>query len=628
MQEGTNGKPIEEQNAAGPEAEYRTRLAALSREQARLKAGDRRYVWVKIIIFLIGAAIAAWLVKSAPGLLWVLVFPFVAFVLSFVLHERVLRQLRLTRQRAGFYERGLARLEGRWAGTGRQGEEFLDPAHPYARDLDLFGKGGLFELLCTARTSAGASTLAAWLLNPAPVDEILARQAAIRELAPRMDFQERMALAGEDAQAEGARAPEALTGWAESAPNATGAANPALRVLCAVLAVCWGLSILLWLLSHLGGIPVWHWGEIAIGLSILNVVINSVWHKQAAVEAEALEAAGGELPLLSVVFRALEQEPFTSPRLTALQTRMREAGDAPSRALAALDRCRDRLLQTHNVLVKAADPFVFWTRQYTWSAARWRNRYGASVRGWMNSVAEVEALLSFAVFAREHAEYVYPTFVAAEAPYLEAEEIAHPLVAGRAVGNGVLLGKAPGVDGAPRRLIVISGPNMAGKSTFTRSVGVNAVLAQAGAPVRARRMVLSGLQVAASICVLDSLQGGLSRFYAEITRLKQIYDLTEKPLPVLFLMDELLSGTNSHDRRVGTESVVRGLLGHNAAGIVTTHDLALTEIVSTLNGEAANYHFGDTFAEGRLSFDYTLLPGVADSTNALELMKSIGLTGK
>jgi DNA mismatch repair ATPase MutS len=194
-------------------------------------------------------------------------------------------------------------------------------------------------------------------------------------------------------------------------------------------------------------------------------------------------------------------------------------------------------------------------------------------------------------------------------------------------------GKAAGQDSANElkeglRLIIISGPNMAGKSTFTRSVGVNAVLAQAGAPVRARRMVLSELQVAASICVLDSLAGGLSRFYAEITRLKQIYDLTGRNLPVLFLLDELLSGTNSHDRRVGTESIVRGLLRHRAIGIVTTHDLALTEIVGTLDGKAANYHFGDTFREGKLSFDYRLSPGIAETTNALQLMQSIGLTGE
>jgi DNA mismatch repair ATPase MutS len=309
---------------------------------------------------------------------------------------------------------------------------------------------------------------------------------------------------------------------------------------------------------------------------------------------------------------------------------MSSAGLAPSRAIVKLNGYREWIVSAHNLMLKPFDPFIFWTRQWTWAAEGWRSRYGASVRDWLSAAAEIEALLALAIFRSERPEYVFPEFVG-EGPFIEAEDLAHPLVQGRAVGNDVKLGRAPGETGSDAgpglRLIMISGPNMAGKSTFTRSVGVNAVLAQAGAPVRARRMVLSELQVAASICVLDSLQGGLSRFYAEITRLKQIYDLTGRDLPVLFLMDELLSGTNSHDRRVGTESIVRGLLRHRAIGIVTTHDLALTEIVKTLNGQAANYHFGDTFADGKLSFDYRLSEGIAQSTNALQLMQSIGLTG-
>jgi DNA mismatch repair ATPase MutS len=174
------------------------------------------------------------------------------------------------------------------------------------------------------------------------------------------------------------------------------------------------------------------------------------------------------------------------------------------------------------------------------------------------------------------------------------------------------------------QLMMISGSNMAGKSTFIRAVGVNAVLAQCGAPVRARSMSLSPLAVAASICILDSLQGGLSRFYAEIRRLKQIDDLSRGDTHVLFLLDELLSGTNSHDRRIGTESVIRNLLRRGAIGLVTTHDLALTEIAERME-HSANYHFGDRFENGELRFDYRLRPGVVQTTNALDLMRAVGL---
>src|ERR1700756_1104558 len=193
---------------AGPEAEYRRRLIALGREEDALAKADRRWVAAKISIFVIGALIGAWLVKYAPGRLSLLAIVLAIFIGAFVLHERVLRRMRVARQRTQFYERGLARLEGRWVGTGRQGEQFLEASHPYARDLDLFGKGGLFELMCTARTSAGEQRLASWLLAAAPLSEIAQRQTAVAELAPRTDFQERMALAAEDVQAEGAQTPE------------------------------------------------------------------------------------------------------------------------------------------------------------------------------------------------------------------------------------------------------------------------------------------------------------------------------------------------------------------------------------------------------------------------------------
>jgi len=199
------------------------------------------------------------------------------------------------------------------------------------------------------------------------------------------------------------------------------------------------------------------------------------------------------------------------------------------------------------------------------------------------------------------------------------EGLAHPLLASeQAVPNDLRLG-------SELRVMIVSGPNMSGKSTLIRAVGINAVLAQCGAPVRARRLRMSRLQLGASICVLDSLHGGVSRFYAEITRLKLIVELTAGPLPVVFLLDELLGGTNSDDRRVGAEAVVRSLVAKGAIGLITTHDLALTLMAHDLNGQAQNFHFEDRIEDGRLRFDYSLVPGVATSSNALKLMRSIGL---
>jgi DNA mismatch repair ATPase MutS len=248
----------------------------------------------------------------------------------------------------------------------------------------------------------------------------------------------------------------------------------------------------------------------------------------------------------------------------------------------------------------------------------WRKRFGGEIREWLRALGEIEALCDLAAYAYEHPNDCFAEF-SNESPCFQAEGLAHPLLPeGGAIRNDLKLDK-------DMRLVIISGPNMAGKSTFVRSVGVNAVLAQCGAPVRARKLWISPLAVAASVCVLDSLQGGVSRFYAEITRLKLIMDMAQKSTPVLFLLDELLSGTNSHDRRIGAEAIVRGLLQRNAIGLMTTHDLALAEIATSLGSCAANVHFQDSLDGGELRFDYRLTPGIVQTSNALALMRSIGL---
>ena len=291
----------------------------------------------------------------------------------------------------------------------------------------------------------------------------------------------------------------------------------------------------------------------------------------------------------------------------------------PSQALAALSRRIDWLSSADNWFVKIFDGFILWRLQAVIAIENWRLAHGSSVRGWLQAIGEMEALTAFAVFAYENPEATFPEFISGTAPCFDAEEFAHPLLPrARVIRNSLRLDRA-------LQLVVISGPNMAGKSTFIRSVGVNAVLAQAGAPARARRLRMSRLNVAASICILDSLQGGLSRFYAEILRLKDIDALSRGEVPVLFLLDELLSGTNSHDRRIGTESMVRSLVARNAIGLVTTHDLALAAIATQLEGRAANYHFEDRYENGKLYFEYKLTPGIVQTSNALELMRSIGL---
>jgi DNA mismatch repair ATPase MutS len=240
------------------------------------------------------------------------------------------------------------------------------------------------------------------------------------------------------------------------------------------------------------------------------------------------------------------------------------------------------------------------------------------VPAWLDAIGEFEAIASLATYAFERPDDVYPAIV--EGPALfEGEDLGHPLLpAAGCVRNGVSLGGSI-------RMLMVSGSNMSGKSTLLRTVGVNAVLALCGAPVRARALRIAPMQIGASLHIIDSIQSGTSHFYAEILRLRAILERTRGPFPVLFLIDEILHGTNSHDRRIGSEAVLRGLVDAGAIGLVTTHDLALTAIVDGLGGRAQNVHFVDRLENGRLTFDYRMRPGVVDHSNALALMRNIGL---
>ena len=247
----------------------------------------------------------------------------------------------------------------------------------------------------------------------------------------------------------------------------------------------------------------------------------------------------------------------------------------------------------------------------------WHAENGSQVAAWLNAVSEIEALSSLANYAWEHPGDPFPAFVEDGCPpRFEGEEMRHPLLAeDHSIPNSVGLAD-------PLQLLIVSGSNMSGKSTLLRTVGVNAILALAGAPVRAKRLTLSRLSPGASIRTTDSLEEGHSRFMAEILRLKQVLEL---PPPALFLLDELLGGTNSHDRALGSEGLIRALLNRKAIGLVTTHDLSLTRVADELAPQAANVHFEDRLEDGRLVFDYRMRPGVVERSNALDLMRAVGL---
>jgi hypothetical protein len=588
------------------ETEYARRVAELSARRFVLESRGRLagYSQLGLAAFCLGWILFRLSRFSRTDLL--LLIPVAIFAVLAVMHGRLVRAVNSCSRAIRFYEQGLSRLDGSWPGKGIYGERFLETSHPYARDLDLFGRASIFELLCTARTGAGEEALARWLLAAAPPEEVRSRQAAATELSGRLGFRETLATLGEDVKS-GVR-PALLVDWGE-----TQAVFPSgmIRIVIPVLAYLWAQSLVAW--QWWGA-----WELLVIFTTLLNLGISFRFRAHLGEAAHAVEEAGRGLNLLSQVLAAFEREPFTSPRLLQLQDRLKQSGVFASWAIAKLDRRVEYLESAHNLFVRIFDPVIFYRLQFVLAAESWRRRYGPSLRIWLETVGELEALAALGGYTYEHPADVFPEFVESM-PCFEARDLAHPLLPlTRAVRNDLTLDR-------DLQLIMVSGPNMAGKSTFLRGVGVNAILAQCGAPVRAASLKLSPLQVTASICVLDSLEGGISRFYAEIRRLKQIMDLTNGAVPVLFLLDELLSGTNSHDRLIGTRSFVTKLVERRAVGLVSTHDLALTAIPQEIGSQAANAHFKDHMEEGQLCFDYKLHPGIVQTSNALALMRSIGL---
>ncbi|MEO8099517.1 MAG: DNA mismatch repair protein MutS [Acidobacteriota bacterium] len=587
-----------------PLEEYTARHQRWSTEFARVQRRQHILGNARLVTGLALAVVAAASLGPAWISPWWLLGPGIALVIMMSMHPRTVREFQRAARSVAYYGLGLARLQNRWAGQGRQGEDLRDPRHMYADDLDVFGRGSLFELLSTARTGTGERTLSAWLLAPGQHVDVVARQTAVRELAPKLDLREDLAVIGEDIRS--ALDDRRLAAW--------GALPP--------VAVFRGARLIAFLLSIAGAATgiVWIAGEgIRPFLYVAAVEILFGWaiRKPIFEITQAVNTPARELRLIALLLDRLEKEPATSPALVALRERLRLNGSSATAHIRRLQRLVEWMEWAYNQVFAVLSAPLLWIPQFAMAIEAWRLQCGPHIADWIAAVGEYEALGSLAAFTYEHPAAVFPELLAGPQPVYQAADLAHPLIAAEeAVANDVALGGDTG-------LWIISGSNMSGKSTLLRAVGLSVAMAWAGAPVTAKSLRLARLQVGASLRANDSLADHQSRFYAEIRRLKAIVDAAGADPQVLFLLDELLSGTNSHDRRIGAEALLKGLLERGAIGLTTTHDLALAEMADGLS--ARNVHFEDQFEGGKIHWDYRLRPGVVQRGNALELMRAVGL---
>ena len=599
-----------------PRQTYEERVARFSAEHVRAAQASQRLSLLRLITFVLFLA-ESWLAASlALRWLWgAVIVTLVTFVVLVVRHARVRREEQRLEALEQLNKEGLFRLDRNWTQLKALPAQSDVRGHAYADDIDVFGSEALIQLLGRPGTRDGQTTLESWLLNGAEPHTIAERQQTVRELAGLNDWRDTMALYAARTATLKKEDLDAFLRWAEGEPWL--ARRPILRSAAWVLpAITWTLLLLdYWL-------PTTRWW-LTSALLTLVFSLRMLPHVHRTFRAAfAREAMFKHYPELFET--ALDIPGANSALLKGLHKRLVSHNTSPTQALRRLERLMqlaDLRLSSLHIPVQV---FTLSDVHVMHALENWQRRHGSQVRDWLAALGEIEALAALATLAHDHPDWVFPD-VAAGTDRVAAEALGHPLLPDdQRVNNSVALGPA-------QSLLFVTGSNMSGKSTLLRALGLNIVLAQAGAPVCARSLRLPPADLRTSIRVQDSLARGISYFMAELNRLKSIVDAATQPPSgriTVYLLDEILHGTNSAERRIAARRVLAHLLELGAIGAVTSHDLDLVQ-GSELEGRSHPVHFREHFrsvnGKSVMEFDYRLREGLAPSTNALKLLELAGL---
>ncbi|MGO8947340.1 MAG: MutS-related protein [Ktedonobacterales bacterium] len=635
-QEVVKDQPAAEDMPEGPEAVYQARCRQFGHQQdyyARLsqQTGGRNVMlfFGSVLCLFVAAFGGSWLFFIlALGL-------FVAFVVSFIRLGKINLQVKRYREYGKINSEGLSRLSRDWASLPlRQPKDDDAPLPPYATDLDLLGRASLQHLLSTPTTGNGLSILRNWLLEPASAAEINERQKVVAELAPMIDFRDDFELSGR-LMSDGAESVyQVFLGWAESGPWLS--KRPVLIWLSRILPVL-TIGLLIAQLTHLAPYPLW------LAPLLIGILVIQADGKPVEVLLDEVSDRQRVFQPYSELFALVSQQNFTAPRLRALVNQLTAGGQRADQQMSRLARILQFGDLRRSMIFPLIQAVLLWNFHTLWMLEGWQRDTGQYARSWLEALGTLEAYTALATLAYDHPDWVFPEVTNRGAggrsgsrgkdqrtllPVLAARNLGHPLLPDEScVGNDVSIGPAG-------TFLLVTGSNMSGKSTLLRAIGTNIVLAQAGGPVCASWFRLAPVTLATSIRVQDSLEQGVSYYMAELQRLKQVVDSAleaqaEGDRILLFLLDEILHGTNTSERQIAARHIIGYLLSIGATGAVSTHDLTLADSPQ-FNRSSTLVHFTEQFergADGRpiMSFDYKLRPGLATSTNALKLMEIVGL---
>lgn len=591
---------------------YRERKAAADAEARRLDDRGALLANGRGITF-IGALVLAGLTlfhRLPPWGWWAAGASLLAYVVLAWIHSRVLGDEARAQAKSALNARGMARLEGRWHEFPQKGEGFLVPEHLYATDLDVFGQGSLFQLIDETATRAGEERLASWLSGPASPEEVRARQEAVRELAPLLDFRQALLVESRLAAREKID-PRRFVAWAEGGPYLDGIRWA--RPLAFILPLT---TLALFILGRFDVVPRPTWWA---GAFLLLAVVG-LTRKPITAMYEQIVLGERGFVRFGDTFATVERQPLSSPLLQRVLGPLKSATGSMG-ASAQLGRF-SRIFsfaearqssQLHAVL----NLLTLWDVHCMFALERWRRDNGHRVRGWFEALSELEALASLASLTHDRPDFTFPEIVDG-APLLETRGMGHPLLDAPVLNDVSLIG--------PKAALLVTGSNMSGKTTLLRAMGANTVLALAGAPVCASSFRVSPLRIVTSMRVKDSLERGVSYFYAEVQRIRSVLDAAQGARgKAMFLLDEILLGTNTRERQIASREILRLLLETGAIGAVTTHDLSLTVLAEDRGVNVRNVHFRDVLVEGRMSFDYRMREGVVETTNALRVLAEAGV---
>jgi hypothetical protein len=587
-------------------AKLRDRFGA---EAEQHESRGNRLSWIRLTTFLTVVVLLGGAFLDRSGLLLALgLAALVGFVLAVAAHGRTIAAQERAQYRRDTHIRHLARAGLGWTRFPNKGEALLPRDHAYAWDIDLVGQGSLFQRIDVTHTLLGEQTLVQWLAAASDMSTARARQVAVLELRDQLELRRELEVAGASPKGEklDASRVQALVELPLIFPQ-----KRWLRPLSFIGPLAMLVVIVL---GSLGKIPQSSWVLIAVAQALVLMRIAPELRNTLDVSAAKAPALSAYKQMLLV----LEQASWQSPLLQSLQERVKVEGVKPSAQLARLAFWVGLADARLNIFHIVLNTFLLWDLHVVYGLEGFVRDVGRRVNTWFSALAELEALSSFACLAEIDPSAHMPELVDERAP-LSAAGLAHPLLSPEArVANDLHL-RGPGTA------LVVTGSNMAGKSTLLRSVGLNIALALAGGPVIAREMKVPRVRVRASMRADDSLEAGSSYFHAELSKLKRVIEDAELPPPVFFLLDELLRGTNARARHVGARAVLIHLLDRSGTGLCATHDVELAALGNQDEKRIENVHFTDVMQNGEMVFDYRLRKGIVRTSNALRLLALAGI---